>query len=126
MPSNQQQIIERAKLTYSPLVKAFEKQTKAIEDQGQKQIDALEALKPKEIKPKTTKPVEYSNYFLEGLAEIRKNNKPIDFYDLTNNFKDPEHAPRNFIRFKVPKSIFLKYIKEGNPKNMLKNNVENL
>ena len=28
MPSNQQQIIEQAKFTYSPLGKAFEKQTK--------------------------------------------------------------------------------------------------
>ena len=35
LPSNQQQIIEQAKFTYSPLGKAFEKQTKTIEDQGQ-------------------------------------------------------------------------------------------
>ena len=34
LPSNQQQIIEQAKFTYSPLGKAFEKQTKATEDQG--------------------------------------------------------------------------------------------
>ena len=34
LPSNQQQIIEQAEFTYSPLEKAFEKQTKAIEDQG--------------------------------------------------------------------------------------------
>ena len=45
MPSNQQQIIEQAKFTYSPLGKAFEKQIKTIEDQGQKQIDALNTLK---------------------------------------------------------------------------------
>ena len=32
LPSNQQQIIEQAKFTYSPLGKAFEKQTKTIED----------------------------------------------------------------------------------------------
>ena len=32
----------------SPLGKAFEKQTKTIEDQGKKQIDALKYLKPKE------------------------------------------------------------------------------
>ena len=32
--SNQQQVIEQAKFTYSPLGKAFEKQTKTIEDQG--------------------------------------------------------------------------------------------
>ena len=36
LPSNQQQIIEEAKFTYYPLGKAFEKQTKAIEDQGKK------------------------------------------------------------------------------------------
>ena len=33
LPSNQQQIIEQAKFTYSPLGKAFEKQTKTIKDQ---------------------------------------------------------------------------------------------
>ena len=42
--SNQQQIIEQAKFTYSPLGKAFEKQIKAIEDQGEEQIDALKNL----------------------------------------------------------------------------------
>ena len=38
LPSNQQQIIEQSKFTYSPLGKAFEKQKqiKAIEDQGKK------------------------------------------------------------------------------------------
>ena len=33
LPSNQQQINEKAKFTSSPLGKAFEKQTKAIKDQ---------------------------------------------------------------------------------------------
>ena len=33
---------EQATFTYSPLAKAFEKQTKTIEDQGKKQIKALE------------------------------------------------------------------------------------
>ena len=42
LPSNQQQIIEQAKFTYSPLGKAFEKQTKTIEDQGKKQIEAIQ------------------------------------------------------------------------------------
>ena len=37
MPSNQQQIIEQAKFTYSPLGKAFEKQTKTIKDPGEKE-----------------------------------------------------------------------------------------
>ena len=44
LSSNQQQIIEQAKFTYSPLGKAFEKQTKTIEDQGEKQINALKSL----------------------------------------------------------------------------------
>ena len=34
LPSNQKQIIEQAKFTYSSLGKAFEKQIKTIEDQG--------------------------------------------------------------------------------------------
>ena len=41
LPSNQQQIIEQAKFTYSPLVKAFKKQTKTIEESGEKQIKAI-------------------------------------------------------------------------------------
>ena len=45
MPSNQQQIIKQSKFTYSPLGKAFEKQTKTIEDQGEKQVMALNTLK---------------------------------------------------------------------------------
>ena len=40
--SNQQQIIEQARFTYSPLGKAFEKQIKTIEDQGEKQIKAIQ------------------------------------------------------------------------------------
>ena len=36
LPSNQQQIIEQAKFTYSPLGKAFQKQMKAILDQAKK------------------------------------------------------------------------------------------
>ena len=42
LPSNQQQIIEQAKFTYSPLGKAFEKQTKTIKGQGEKQIKAIQ------------------------------------------------------------------------------------
>ena len=34
LPSNQQQIIEQARFTYSHLGKAFEKQIKTIDDQG--------------------------------------------------------------------------------------------
>ena len=69
LPSNQQQIIEQARFTYSPLGKAFEKQTKIIEDKGQKQIDALESLKPKEW----TKSIE--EIFPEGYDRVEIKNE---------------------------------------------------
>ena len=36
LPSNQQQIIEKARFIYTPLGKAFKKQVKTIEDQEKK------------------------------------------------------------------------------------------
>ena len=42
LPSNQQQIIEQAKFTCSPLRKAFKKQITTIEDQGKKQVKAIQ------------------------------------------------------------------------------------
>ena len=45
LPTNQQQIIEQPKYTYSPLGKAFEKQVKTIEDQGERQVEVLKDLK---------------------------------------------------------------------------------
>ena len=42
LPSNQQQIIQQAKFNYSPLGKALEKQIKTIEDQGKKQVKAIQ------------------------------------------------------------------------------------
>ena len=56
--------------------KAFEKQIKTIEDQGQKQVDALKDLKPK----KQTKPI-----------EDKSNNQPkatIIFNELINERKN--------------------------------------
>ena len=76
LQSNQQQIIEQAKFTYSPLGKALDKQIKLIENQGKKQIDALETLKPKE----ETKPI-----------EDKSNNQSratIIFNELINKRKD--------------------------------------
>ena len=47
LPPDQRRLIEQATFTYSPLGKDFEKQTKSIENQGIKQIEALKALQPK-------------------------------------------------------------------------------
>ena len=41
MPCDQSRIIEQGKFTYSSLQKAFEKQTKTIEEQGRKQVHAI-------------------------------------------------------------------------------------
>ena len=38
LPSDQSRITDQAKFTYSPLVKAFEKQMKTTEEQGKKQV----------------------------------------------------------------------------------------
>ena len=128
------------------------KQTKTIEDQGEKKVDTLEALK---LKPKETKPNEYSDYFLKGLAEIQESFEPVNFYDLTYNCKDSKILSVDSIKFKGPNNIFknihdgnialeyvekeqiklksnLGYIKQGNLKNKLPeqaktiNNIENL
>ena len=42
LPSNQQEMIEQAKFTYSPLGKAFEKETITVKDKGEKQIKAIQ------------------------------------------------------------------------------------
>ena len=42
LPSNQQEIIQQAKFNYSPLGKAIEKQIKTIENQGEKQVKAIQ------------------------------------------------------------------------------------
>ena len=55
--------------------KAFEKQIKTIKDQGQKQIDALKSLKPKE----QTKPIEDKSN--------KKSKAAIIFDDLINKRK---------------------------------------
>ena len=61
LPSTQQQIIEQTKFTYFPLGKGFDKQIKTTEDQGKKQADALENLKPME----GSKAIQYNNESLE-------------------------------------------------------------
>ena len=83
LPSNQQQIIEQAKFTYSPLGKAFEKQTKTIEDQGEKQIKAIQDNKQQLINNN-----DYKNKLLISKErEIFKDiyNKRLDKIEELNN-----------------------------------------
>ena len=79
MPSNQQQIIDQTKFTYSPLRKAFEKQTKTIKDQGEKQIKAIQDNKEQLVY--INKDDDYKNkLLLSKEREIFKNiyNKRLD------------------------------------------------
>ena len=106
LPSNQQQIIEQTKFTYSPLGKAFDKQIKTIEDQGKKQVDPLNALKPKEIestsnnKPVITKEI-YDKILEERMDEILEMSREINYNNLVYNFKVPT-TPISFTRIGGP------------------------
>ena len=110
LPSNQQQIIEQAKFTYSPLGKAFEKQIKTIEDQEEKQINALKVLEPKAIesgcnnKPVITKEI-YDQILEERMNETLKMRGKIDFNNLTYNFKG-QTTSINFGKFGGPMYIY--------------------
>ena len=93
LPSNQQQIKEQTKFTHSPLGKAFEKQIKTIEDQGKKQVNALESLKPIEESKAITddesveQKEESCNKLLDKkLDEIQNLSKNIDYKYLEYNF----------------------------------------
>ena len=119
LPSNQQQIIEQAKFLYSPLGKAFEKQIKTIANQGKKQVDALENLKPKEETKAITyyyddyndesleqKKESYNKLFDKKLNEIQELSREIDYKNLNYNFTTKANGSINFIKFKGPFNIF--------------------
>ena len=118
--SNQQQIIEQIKFTYSPLGKAFDKQIKTIEDQGKKQVDALENLKPiersKAIKydheSLQQKQETYNKLFDEKLDEIQELSKEIDYKNLNYDFTTKVNGPINFTGYNGPFTLFKK-IRDG-------------
>ena len=70
LPSNQQQIIQQAKFNYPPLGKALEKQRKTIEDQGEKQVNALKTSHKKLPSIKDFVPPE--NFNLEIINEVKR------------------------------------------------------
>ena len=46
LPSDQSRIVKQVKFTYSHLGKVFQKQIQTAEEQGKKQVEDLEVLKP--------------------------------------------------------------------------------
>ena len=83
LPSNQQQIIQQAKFNYYPLGKALEKQIKTIEDQGKKQVKAIQDNKQIVNKDDGYK----DKLLLSREREILKNicNKRLDKIEELNN-----------------------------------------
>ena len=140
LPSNQQQIIEQAKFTYSPLGKAFEKQTKTIEDQGKKQVDALEKWKPEEQK----KPIEdKSNYppkariIFDDLIKKRKKlmselYNSVDYNNLNFDYVGPTkdaifyECSDSKDLFNAIKNSRIKFTEEKNKQNDFLNKLSNI
>ena len=92
LPSTQQQKIEQAKLTYSPLGKAFEKQIKTIEDQGKKQVEALNTLKSndkltiEDVIPKNALNNDEAKKELDKIKEIEKTVGREKLFYKTNKY----------------------------------------
>ena len=115
------QIIEQAKITYSPLGKAFEKQIETIEDQGKKQVEALKDLKPKN-QTKTMEEKSGNKLLIqkenddrllnERVDEIWKISREINYNKLIYYFTTPGIVPINFIKFKGAFNTF-KEIRDG-------------
>ena len=123
LPSNQQQIIQQAKFTYSPLGKAFEKQIKTIEDQGEKQVKAIQDnkhlvninndddYKDKLLLSRETKT--FKDIYNKRLIKIEELNNKIDYNNLSyvvvgtgdeynfNNLDDPLTLLKNIKKGKI-------------------------
>ena len=138
LPSDQQQIIQQAKFNYSPLGKAIEKQRKTIEDQGEKQVEAIQDNKQlvninkDDYKDKLLLSKEreiFKHISKKELNKIEEMNNKIDYDDLDYVIlsKDMEY---NFSIEKDPISL-LKAIKDGEitlkeTRNRQRNYLQNL
>ena len=100
LPSNPQQIIQQAKFTYSSLGKAFEKQTKTIEDQGKKQVVPLESLKDSDKKLTPVKdfiPMENLNpEIINEIKRIEEMEKQVDMTRMGYKGSNKTYDFRNF------------------------------
>ena len=100
--------------------KAFEKQIKAIEDKGQKQIDALKSLKSKEeTKPIEDKPNNQSraaiifNELINKRKDLMKKlHDEVDYKNLNFKYVDKKNDDVSFYGYKNSKELF----------NIIKNN----
>ena len=102
LPSNQRQIIEQAKFTYSPLGEAFEKQIKTIENLGEKHIKAIQDNK-KQLT--NTQEVTIKNIILENILndeakkeidKISEIEKTVDREKLVYRASEYTYSFQNF------------------------------
>ena len=100
LPLNQQQIIEQAKLTYSALGKAFEKQIETIEVQGQKQVEALKTKAINDNNPSISKDI-YEKILEERMDEILEMSREINYKNLVYDFKGLTSSI-SFTKFRGP------------------------
>ena len=138
LPFNQKQTIEQAKCTYFPLGKAFEKQTKTIEDQGKKQIRAI-----KESRKQITESNDvaknafnidrsgvshekqkeiFNGLVKEKALELSDIKDKIDPKNLIYVFKTSENDSKDFGNYQMPLKLF-DNLRDGdiNPKEILQN-----
>ena len=99
-------MIEQAKFTYSPLGKTFEKQIKTIENQGEKQVEALKSLELEGIDSKSNSKLsitkEICNKILEErMDETLKMSREINSNNLIYHFKGPSPSI-SFTKFEGP------------------------
>ena len=129
MPSNQQQIIEQAKFTYSPLGKAFEKQIKTTENQGKNQISATKESRKQIIESKEVAkndfnidrsgvPHEKQKEIFNRLAkerafEFSDIKEKIDPNNLVYTFKTDKNESKDFGNYQRPLKLF-EDLRDGN------------
>ena len=109
LPSNQNQIIEQAKFTYSPLGKVSEKEIKIIESQSEKQIKTMKEHGIQLVKSNGEKDSPtllkrwkiYVKLISKSRHEIQNLSKRINYNNLTYYFKIKESSPKYFIRYKL-------------------------
>ena len=113
LPSNQQQIIEQAKFTYSPLGKVFEKQTKTIEDQTKIIKDKKEQIKETEKqsdKYDDNLPINKQREIVNKLIKDRREtmnefHSSVKFDNLLYHYKGPTRD-KDFSMYNDEKSLF--------------------
>ena len=156
LPSNQQQIIQQAKFTYSPLGKTLEKQIKTIEDQGKKQVKAIEdnkqiVNKDDDYKDKLLLSREreiFKDIYNKRLDKIEELNNKIDYNNLNyvvagtgdkysfddlddpltflNNIKKDEISMEKAIKQQYTFHKYLNLIRIGNKNDNQKRNLANI